>query len=270
MKKHLVVAGKAIGFVLTWVVLLLFMDPLRSDFLPDNAALSRLLWELMPLVIVLLVTFIFLRVVEKNKIKISFLNDPLKNITLGLALGLIWITGSIAILYLFGSFQLGAKNEIPYLTLWFLAVLFNAAMQEYLVRGYLFSLLRENYNAVLAITVTTILFTVIHIGAFGFGFISVLNVVAMSVFISLLLIYADSLLAPIIVHFVWNGVGRLVFGATSLADYYPNVWDSFLTGNKLLSGGSAKIEGSIVVFSANLILIALMLFLIKKQRRERA
>jgi len=204
-------------------------------------------------------------VIEKNKIKIPF-KDPLNNILLGLILGFVWIFGSIVILYFTGSFRLGSKHEVSYLFIWFLAVLFNAAMQEYLVRGYLFSLFKEQYNIVMAITITTILFTAMHLGAFEAGIIPVLNVITMSVFVSLLLIYADSILAPIIVHFVWNGIGCLIFGAVSLASDYPNVWDSILTGNKLLSGGSAKLEGSIIVFATNLILIAFMLFLIKNKR----
>jgi len=270
MKKHLMVVGKAIGFVLAWVAFIALTAPLaKSGFLSGNAALSRLFWEFLPLLGVLLATFIFVRLIEKNRIQVP-LKSSLKNIVLALALGFIWIFGSMAVLYLLGNFRLGEKHEVSYLAIWFLAVLLNAAMQEYLVRGYLFSLFQVKYNTVMAITVTTILFTAMHAGAFEAGVIPVLNVITMSVFVSLLLIYAKSLLVPIIVHFVWNGVGRLVFGAVSLADDYPNVWDSLLTGNGLLSGGSAKIEGSVVVFAANLILIAFMLLSIKRQRRGKA
>jgi membrane protease YdiL (CAAX protease family) len=271
MKKHLLTTAKAIGFILVWVALISLMVPIaKSGFLQDSAALSRLLWEFLPLAGVLLVTFIFVRVVEKNKIQIPILKNPLNNVVLGLALGIVWIFGSVGTLYLLGNFRLGAKNEVSYLAIWFLAVLLNATMQEYLVRGYLFSLLREKHNTALAIAATTILFTAMHGGAFGAGTTLVLNVITMSVFVSLLLVYTGSLLAPIIVHFIWNGVGRLVFGAVSLADDYPSAWAPLLTGHRLLSGGAAKIEGSVVVLAANLILIAFMLFLIRKQRKGRA
>jgi membrane protease YdiL (CAAX protease family) len=189
---------------------------------------------------------------------------------LGLTLGSAWIFGSIGILYLLGNFGLGARHDVPYLAIWFFAVLLNATMQEYLVRGYLFSLLRAKYNVVVAIAVTTVLFTVIHVGAFEAGALPVFNIITMSVFASLLLVHTETLLAPIVVHFIWNSVGRLLFGAVSLADDYPNMWDSLLAGNRLLSGGSAKIEGSVVVSALNLVLVALMLFLIKKRRRRDA
>jgi membrane protease YdiL (CAAX protease family) len=271
MKKHLFTTAKAIGFIVAWAILVSLTAPVaQSGFLQGSAALSRLLWEFLPLVGVLLATFIFVRVVEKNKIEVPILKNSLNNAVLGLGLGIIWIFGSIGVLYLLGNFQMGAKNEVPYLAVWFLAVLLNAAKQEYLVRGYLFSLLREKYSIALAVVATTILFTAMHGGAFGAGTIPVLNVITMSVFVSLLLVYTGSLLAPIIVHFVWNGVDRLVFGAVSLASDYPSAWAPLLTGHRLLSGGAVKVEGNAVVLAVNLILITLMLFLMQKQCKGRA
>jgi membrane protease YdiL (CAAX protease family) len=106
-----------------------------------------------------------------------------------------------------------------------------------------------------------------HAGAFEAGFIAVLNVITMSVFVSLLLIHTESLLAPIIAHFIWNSIGRLVFGVVSMADDYPSMWNCNISGNILISGGEYKIEGSIVVLAANLILIALMTFLLKRRAK---
>ena len=139
-------------------------------------------------------------------------------------------------------------------------------MQNYLVRGYLFALFREKYNTITAVIITTVLFTAMHGGAFEAGVVAVLNVVTMSVFVSLLLIYTESIITPIIVHFIWNSIGRLIFGVVSMADDYPNLWDSNLSGNNLISGGVFKIEGSIVVFAINIILIAIMLYLLKKRK----
>jgi membrane protease YdiL (CAAX protease family) len=192
----------------------------------------------------------------------------IKNSAIGLALGFIWILGSIALLYFAGSFHLGTTNEVPYIPIWFFAVLLNAAMQEYLVRGYLFSLFREKYNVIVATAITTVLFTLMHAGAFAAGFIAILNVITMSVFVTLLLIYTQSLLAPVLVHFIWNSVGCLIFGVVSLSDDYPNILNSVLTGSDLLSGGTAKIEGSIVVSIVNAILILFMVFLLNKNKNS--
>ena len=271
IKKHLIISGKAIAFIVLWGALLSVMAISAVNepgFLESNSAFIRLWWEFIPLCAVLLLTAAFVCLVEKNKIKVSLLTNPLRNTFWGVVLGCIWIGGAILALFLMVNITLGNKNEIPCLAVWFLAVLLNTVMQEYLVRGYLFSLLKEKYNIAVAIIITTVLFTAMHVGAFEAGAVAVLNVITMSVFVSLLLIYTKSLLAPVIVHFIWNGIGCLVFGIVSLADDYPSIWNSIMSGSNLLSGGSAKIEGSIIVLIINALLITFMVYLLKKQKAK--
>ena len=65
----------------------------------------------------------------------------------------------------------------------------------------------------------------------------------------------NSLIAPIIVHFLWNSVGAIILGGVSLAEDYPHLFNMTFGGNQLLSGGIYKIEGSVVVFVLNVIMI---------------
>ena len=67
--------------------------------------------------------------------------------------------------------------------------------------------------------------------------------------------YTNSLIAPIIVHFLWNSVGAIILGGVSLAEDYPHLFNMTFGGNQLLSGGIYKIEGSVVVFVLNVIMI---------------
>jgi membrane protease YdiL (CAAX protease family) len=239
----------------------------KPAFLGDNDALLRLWWELLPLTGILIVTGIFVWVVEKKAINISLFKKPVKNIIWGLLLGCVWLGTVITVLFLMGILSFGSKNDVELLPVWFVAVFLNVVMQNFLVRGYLFSLFREKYNTVIAVVITTILFTALHGGAFEAGVVAVLNVITMSIFVSLLLIYNESLIAPIIAHFVWNSIGRLIFGVVSMADDYPNLWNSSLTGNNLISGGSFQVEGSIVVLAMNLILICFIAYMLKKRRK---
>ena len=55
-------------------------------------------------------------------------------------------------------------------------------------------------------------------------------------------------------HFIWNCIGRLV-GVVSLAEDYPVLFDSYVSGSSMLSGGDIKIEGSIIVLIFNSLLI---------------
>lgn len=121
--------------------------------------------------------------------------------------------------------------------------------------GYLYQMIKRNYNVVAATVVSTMLFTFAHGGAFEAGTLPVLNVLTMSLFMTAVLEYTNSLIAPIIVHFLWNSVGAIILGGVSLAEDYPHLFNMTFGGNQLLSGGIYKIEGSVVVFVLNVIMI---------------
>lgn len=271
MKKHLATAGKVVAFLVVWGLTLLATSlPAFDQYIflaSNNPAMIRLWWELIPLLGILVVTGIFVWLVERNKVKVYLLRNLRKSTRLGTALGFIWLGGTVLTLSFLGSFQLGDRNEISYLPIWFLAVLLNIMMQEYLIRGYLFSLFREKYNVVVAVTVTTVFFVVMHSEAFEAGVVAVLNTITMSIFVSLLFIYTESLLAPIITRFIWTGFGRLVFGGVSLAGGYPSIWSYVPTGDSLLAGGSAKFEGSIILLIMNgIFIISMVILLLLKGR----
>lgn len=61
-------------------------------------------------------------------------------------------------------------------------------------------------------------------------------------------------------HAVWNIVGALFLGGVSLADDYPHLLTLSASANTLLSGGSYKIEASIVTTILNIALMVLFYF----------
>lgn len=159
------------------------------------------------MLVILLITCVFVLVVEKKSISVSIVRNPVRNTTFGLMLVFIWLGILILSLVFIGRINLGEKNNITNLWIWFIMVMFNVVMQEYLVRGYLFSLIKRDFNTAISILITTIIFTAMHGGAFESGTITILNIIVMSVFVSLLLIYSGSLFASIIAHFLWYGIG---------------------------------------------------------------
>lgn len=71
-------------------------------------------------------------------------------------------------------------HAVPMLWLWLFSAFINTAMQEPLVRGYLYQMIKSNYNVIAAAVVSSSLFTLLHGGAFEAGIIPVLNVLTMS------------------------------------------------------------------------------------------
>ena len=82
----------------------------------------------------------------------------------------------------------------------------------------------------------------------------------MSLLMTIIMEYSNSLVIPIIMHFIWNCFGGIIFGTVSLADDYPHLYNIKITGNQLISGGSFKMEGSIFVFIINMIMIVYYLY----------
>lgn len=172
---------------------------------------------------------------------------------------------AVGILFLMSVLRIQGRNQVSFLWLWIFSTLINTIMQEMLVRGYLYQMIKKNYNVVAAAIVSTALFTFAHGGAFEAGLIPVLNVISMSLFMTAVLEDTDSLLAPIIIHFLWNSIGAIILGGVSLAEDYPHVYNMIMSGNPILSGGVCKIEGSIIVLALNLLMIVGFVWAKKKQ-----
>lgn len=260
MRKLIITVLKTVIFIMGWAILISFTPDLQTK----NNALLRLWWEFTPLAVVVLLSVIFILVIERGKVKIPVGYGFLKNTLIGIVLGAFWLGSVIAVLLFTKTMNIHRQNNIDYIWVWILASLLNVAMQELLVRGYLYQLWKQKYNVIVATVLSTILFTAMHGGAFEAGIIPVLNVVSMSVFVTLLLEYTGTIIAPVIAHFIWNTVGAIIFGSVSLADDYPNLLESTFQGNSLISGGIYKIEGSIIVLAVNLILITYV-FVLKKR-----
>lgn len=253
MKKFLITVGKALTFFLGWAVLTGLMP------FPDssNGAIWRFWAELIPLLSAAGFTLLFW-LPERRKLTLPLCTAPLKSAIIGFAAGVLLLTGTM---------HITGYQQVPLLGLWILSALLNTIMQELLIRGYLYQLIKAQYSTAAAAIATTALFTFLHGGALEAGIIPTLNVVTMSLLMGLVLEYTQSLLAPAVMHFLWNCIGGILLGGVSLAEDYPQLCRTEFTGPVLLSGGAPKMEGSIVVLFLNLALIAAFAALIQKRKK---
>lgn len=259
MKKALICIVKIISIFLLWALSLNLFPDINSD----NAAVNRLWWELTPLLSIIVLTFIYTKLLENGRLNICFFNNAYRAAIIGALLGAIWIFSAISILYALGVLSFDGINNVPDTAIWILAVFLNAAMQEILVRGYMYQLIKREYNIMTSALITTALFTALHGGAFEAGITAVLNVFTMSLLVTLIFEYTQSLLAPVTAHFIWNSAGCILFGAVSLADDYPFALNCTFTGNPIISGGIYKLEGSIATLLINILLSVFLYCLIK-------
>lgn len=235
--------------------------------MPDlsEPAIWRLWAEIMPLLAIVFFTLIFW-LIEKKNVKLHLTDNPNNGALLGIVMGVLWLAIPTLLIYIIKSLHFDGMNEVKLFPVWMLAAFLNVIMQELLVRGYLYQMLKQKHNIVAAIIVTTALFTACHGGAFEAGILPVVNVITMSLFMTAVLEYSGSLVAPIIMHFLWNGIGALILSGVSLADDYPSLLITSFSGNEILSGGACKIEGSIFVLIVNIGLIAYIIFFEQQEK----
>ena len=249
MQKFLSVFFKIILFLGIWMVAVAFIPvgPYR------NEAELRLWNEFIPFAAVIILTFMFI-VIDGNRLRLQVGYHFSKSIVIGLILGIAWFGLAIGIIYGSGSLTINGKNSVPLLYIWIFAAFLNVIMQEVLVRGFIYQLVKREYGLFWAFVITTGMFTVMHAGSIELGVIPILNVITMSLFMTMVMEYMNSLTVPIIIHSVWNIIGCIIFGNGGLAEDYPVLYNLAFSGNELISGGASQIEGSVVVLILNTVL----------------
>lgn len=262
MKKLLLTILKIVVFFIGWAVISGIID-IKND----NPEIWRFFAELIPLVAILVFTLVFL-LIEKKTIRIPITDNIGKGTLTGIIVGIIWLGIASGLLVISKQLIFTGRTEVSMLWLWIISAFLNVIMQEMLVRGYIYQLLKERYNLPAAIVLTTALFTFMHGGAFEAGVVPVINVITMCLFTTALYESEKTLLAPIMAHAIWNTVGAIFLGGVSLADDYPHIFTMAASSNILLSGGDYKIEASIVTTILNLILMILF-FLKFRKTKER-
>lgn len=262
MKKLMLTILKITIFFIGWAVISSIIE------IPsDNPAVWRFFAELIPMVVIVVFSAVFW-LLEKKEIKIPIMDNIGKGTLIGTITGVIWIGVAAGLLLLLKQLNFTAKNEISMLWLWIISAFINVVMQELLVRGYIYQLLKKRYNLLVAVIITTALFTFMHGGAFEAGVIPVINVITMCLFTTALFESEKTLLAPIMAHAIWNIFGALFLGGVSLADDYPHMLTMIASANTLLSGGDYKIEASIVTLILNIALMTVFFIKCRKVKMK--
>lgn len=257
MKKFLLTTLKLLVFFIGWAV--------TAGLLPVPCENDPVLWrffaELIPFAVLAVFTAVFI-IAEKGEVKIPCLRSFVKAAVSGTLTGALWIGAAVGIM-LFTGISSITKGSTDISPMWFVSAFINVCMQELLIRGYIYQLLKTKYDLPAAVIFTTLLFTAMHGGAFEAGAVAVINVVTMSLFASAIYEAEGNIFAPIAAHAVWNLLGALVIGGVSLAEDYPHIYEFTSNGSKLLSGSGYKIEASIIVTMLNIILAAIFFIIAK-------
>lgn len=241
--------------------------------LSDKTSDIHLIFELLSFGFIILTVFRWTRKVEKRPIRTlgfyreNFLSNLLKGFGLGLALFLLTLLGLVAL----GQYRFESIHLNPYsLTFVVFTIPFwilQGTAEEVVARAWLLPQLASRTNLKLAVVISSIFFTLLHVGNSGLTPLSLVNLFLFGAAMALYLLKTDTVWGVAGIHGAWNFAQGNLFGilvsgqqsGTSLMTFLPQ-------GNQdWLSGGSFGIEGSIV---SSIILFLLILYLAYQLKKE--
>ena len=266
MKKFISTTLKIIAFFAMWILLLqLFKTSFFNTpkLFAENEALTEVWTQGLAFVAMIIVSVIFIWLVDWGKTIPNFTSVPIRDTLFGIVIGLIWICGTLGLLLLTNSIDFKEWHTIPSLWIWTIAILINTITIEFMFRGYVFSLLNKKYGALAAVAVPSFIYVAVHGNALNNGIMSILFVLTASILLSLIRYHTKGMLAPLLAHFVWNFTGGLVIGGVPIGAHYPNMLDKDLNGLALVTGGDAKFEGSALALIVLINLIYLIILLMQ-------
>jgi uncharacterized protein len=271
--KHLkaisIIIGKVFVFILIWAGGLACISAFDKTIATFDQRLSTFIFEFFPLVFILIPSFLLWKFLDKRPIsELGFrLNNCLSDTSKGLLFGVVWLGICIISLFIFADVKtnIHLSLSVSTLVLYFFFLAFNAAMQELLVRGYIFQIIKNEYGQYVALIVSSLLFLGLHPGAIGAGFMASFNVFSAGIIFGLALMLSNNLWLPIGIHAAWNYLCSVIFGVSKIGIYPSMEWLS-VTGSKFITGGVKSIEIGFIVTIANVLLMTY--FAIQLSRRK--
>jgi uncharacterized protein len=270
LKAVLMVIWKITLFLVLWGVLyapplLLAVKRWQQPGGIDSPSV-RLYIELTGAVTILLAAWVMTRFVDKRSFtSLGFTPKRIvRDILLGLGIGLGMMVISVAVLWLAGwaTLQTNVPFSVSVLAIVGIAMLINTVTQEVLVRGYIQQTIQPQSGVVLAVIVSAFIFMLLHLGAIKGAPLPAVNLFAAGILLGVAYAITNNLWLPIALHFGWNFLQGPVLGLTVSGQSVDSGWKVFmLAGPNLFTGGAFGLEGGLVATATTVLGLAALLLL---------
>ena len=191
-----------------------------------------------------------------------------KNYGKGLIVGTALLLLCSGISLLFGGFTVEVAEKIPwlYILLFFVGFVIQGSSEEVLCRGYFMLSLSNRCAMPIAVGLSSVVFSLLHLLNPGFGLIPLINIALFGIFMGVYVLREGDLWGACAIHTAWNfAQGNLVGMQVSGTSHTPSILRMLpAEGKELLSGGSFGMEGSLIVTLVLLAAIALTLYFPQK------
>lgn len=217
-------------------------------------------------------TFILLMIFMKNVdneklINLGFeIKNRLKDFFLGIGIGVLLICSCFLFITMFTEITFQYNMLIfTNITTSILSFLIISIAEEMFFRGYVLRNLLLSLNKNLALTISAIFFTLLHVLNPNINLVSLFNIFLAGILLGISYVYTKNLWFPIGLHFSWNLSQSLLGFNVSGQDAYSIIEVNILEKN-ILNGGEFGLEGSIFSVVLQVICITLLFFYFKNKK----
>lgn len=192
-----------------------------------------------------------------------------KQVLLGLGLGALIMAAGFASLVFLNEIQCTGTNVVPGNILlgicFFVLVAFS---EELLLRGYILNNLMKSMNRMLALLISSVFFSLLHIMNPSFSWFSFFNILLAGIFLGLPYVYTQSLWLPVALHFSWNFFQGTIFGFNVSGQTTYSLFTQTRVSDTIWNGGKFGFEGSALSVVFQIIAIyGLWLYYSKKEEK---
>jgi membrane protease YdiL (CAAX protease family) len=250
------------GYCVTSVLFALIGDVIvESLFLDCTEYLQSLILQLLSFLGTLFLIMLFMHYLDKLPLgALGFRRKHYaKSIWSGILFGIILIAVCFVILLYTGEITIESFYFNGYYFFISLLIYFIGAFEEeILCRGYILRNLMLSFNKYVALLVSAVLFSLLHLLNPHYNWFTFLQLTLFGILLGISYIYTKNLWFPITLHFSWNFFQSTVFGFNvSGIETYTLIVQQRSEDN-LLNGGAFGLEGSILCTIAVCITVIIM------------
>jgi uncharacterized protein len=234
-----------------FIVVLIFPDSFSvlpsqvKSFEPDYPSM------LSGQIAILLATFSSVYFVHKviDREKPSYLKSMLnlRGILNGISLGVVLILVCILVLTLVDPIEIKYQGFQIGILYYFIIFIIVAILEEVLARGFILNNLYYKQNKYIAIIISSLLFSLMHILNTAIDITGIINLFLIGVLFALLYLKNMNLSFPIGLHFSWNFVQGPIFGFNVSGNTNPSIFNVQSISGDQFSFEGFGLEGSIIV-----------------------
>jgi len=212
---------------------------------------------------------LFYQKIENREVTEIALKGIVKNLTLGISIGVVLQCLTVLVIYLNNGFKVVSINPVSFIIIPFTVAFTVAIFEEILIRGILFRIIEEKLGSYIALIISAIIFGGLHLINPNSSLISGTCVaIEAGLLLGAAYIYSRSLWLPIAIHFAWNFMQSGILGAITSGNEKTNSFlTTQITGPNIITGGEFGPEGTIQATIFCLIAAIILMYLnIKKDK----